>query len=41
MLVSLDLVRALLHVSQRIDMQAAQLAADLAPTFSMFKMDIY
>ena len=41
MLVSLDLVHALLHVSQIINMQAAQLAADLAPTFSMFKMDIY
>jgi len=40
-LLSLDLVRALLHVSQRINMQAAQLAVDLAPTFSMFKMDIY
>jgi hypothetical protein len=35
-----DLVRALLHVLQIIDMHAAQLAADPPPTFLMFKMDI-
>ena len=35
-----DLVRALLHVLQIIDMHAAQLEADPPPTFLMFKMDI-
>ena len=35
-----DLVRALLHVLQIIDMHAAQLEADPPPTFLTFKMDI-